>query len=48
MGFAVGPTLFYAAMRSPNLTSGQRGALGTISLVTLVVDGYLLARWLAR
>ena len=48
LGFAVGPTLFYAAVRSPRMSRGEKTVIGAISLVTLAIDGYLLARWLSR
>lgn len=48
LGIAVAPTMFYAATRSSWFSPWQRAALQSIALGTLVIDGYLLARWISR
>ena len=45
---AIAPITFYIARSNPELPKWQRNFLYGVAAVTVVVDGYLLIKWVAE
>lgn len=48
LALVAAPLLAYAAFKSPRLSKNERILVGSVAVGSVIIDGYLLTKWMSR